>query len=85
MGTAPGGSTREAVGGGEDGAAGRGETRAGPPGEVAGAGPAGGTAGAGPASGYRRWYASTGSRYRSPVGTPVVGTPGLADAASVEV
>jgi hypothetical protein len=85
MGTAPGGSTRVAVGGGEDDAVGRGKTGASPPGEVAGAGPAGGAAGAGPAGGCRRWYASTGSRYRSPVGTPVVGTPGLAGAASVEV
>jgi hypothetical protein len=56
----PGGSTRETVGGGEDDAAGRGETGAGPPDEVAGAGPAGGTTVAGPTGGCRRWYASTG-------------------------
>jgi hypothetical protein len=94
MGTALGGSTREAVGGGKDSAAGRGETGAGPPGEVAGAGPAGGpdgaglaggAASAGPAGGCRCWYASTGSLYRSPGGAPAVGTLGLAGAASVEV
>jgi hypothetical protein len=51
MGTAPGGSTREAVGSGEDGAPGRGETGAGPPGEVVGTGPASWAAGAGPAGG----------------------------------
>jgi hypothetical protein len=94
MSTAPGGSTREAVGGGEDGAAGRGETGVGPPGDVAGTGPAGGADGTGPtggaasaglAGGCRRWYASTGSLYRSPGGAPTVGTLGLAGAASVEV
>jgi hypothetical protein len=54
MGTALGGSTREAVGGSEDNAADRGETGASPPGEVAGVGIAGGADGAGPASGCGR-------------------------------
>jgi hypothetical protein len=46
MGTTPGGSPREAGGGGEDDAPCKGETGAGPPGEVADTGPVGGVVGA---------------------------------------